>query len=89
MPYKVTIHKIETKTINHQEWTTVDERLFTDDERSHLSLAQGMEYPIKRIYGYTPGLEKEETVSTEIYSGLVQEINVLKVVKAVHGLEGQ
>jgi hypothetical protein len=94
MSYKITITKIESKVVKRKgNWTTVDQRPWTDEELSHefsqhYGNKQGFleKNPLKEIRGYAPPVDGIETEETKILEQTVNELDLAAVIKAVNDL---
>ena len=84
--YKITIEqtKKETQT-KEQEWVVVDTEEVARDKQ--WCDEDAPKTRIKDIHDYSPKIEKEVEVTTEIYKQCVGELDLNKVIIAVNGIK--
>lgn len=92
MSYKITITKIESKTVTKRgDYTIVDRVPWTEkdivDERTYGSRESFLKSnPLKEIRDYAPSWQGVETVEIEVLKQTVEELDLAAVIKAVNGL---
>lgn len=94
MKYKITITKIETKTVTKRgDYTIIDKRPWTDAELSEaLSSHYGdrkdflTKNPLKEVRNYAPSWQGVENEETEVLKQTVETLDLAAVIKAVNGL---
>lgn len=72
MKYKITIEKIDTKSVKERNWVQVDE--YKDEDGK------------TRNYDYRDEV-KENDISEQIYTQTIENINLKEIIKAVNGEE--
>lgn len=94
MKYKITITKIEERTVTKRgEFTLVNERPWTEEElnkemASHYGDRQEFlkDNPLKKIRDYAPSWQGIEQVETEVLKQTVETLDLAAVIKAVNGI---
>jgi hypothetical protein len=94
MKYKITITKIETKTVTKRgDYTIIDKRPWTDKELSEaLSSHYGdkkdflAKNPLKEVRDYAPSWQGVENEEIEVLKQTVETLDLAAVIKAVNGL---
>lgn len=83
MAYTITITKTEivTKMVG-KEWTVIGQEVqVTEDVTRDVASLQP-----RNLYGYTPLIEKDVEVTTEILRQTVDELDLIKVIRAINNI---
>lgn len=83
--YKILIRKMETKTENVDgEWRIVDTRPFTREELNDTADLNYWKGETKEIMGYTPPTQKTIESDIIIYSQILDDIELSKIIIAIN-----
>lgn len=93
--YKITITKIEEKTVTRKgDWTIVDKRPWTEKELSDaLSSHYGStkdfldKNPLKEVRDYSPSWQGIESNEIKVLEQTVSEIDLTAVIKAINNIK--
>lgn len=93
MKFKITITKIEEKTVTKRgEYTIIEKRPWTDEEIDKAAGAYGdfasfvEKNPLREIRDYAPNWQGIEQVETEVLKQTVETLDLAAVIKAVNGI---
>jgi hypothetical protein len=87
MPFKITIQ--ETKEViatTGKEYVQIDTEEVEREDR-WASQEDEPKTRIKPVYGYSPEVEKKVSVTREVLTQTVEELDVNKVIRAINGIE--
>ena len=98
MPFKIVVTKTDSKTtVERGAYGVVGREYISQAEYDQLSGNDRSEYkriggsdsgePVqyeKLVYGYTPPVETTKEVTTEIYTQIVDELNLVNVINGIN-----
>jgi len=89
--YEIKITKMLLKKVPAgEDWGILKEELYTDEELDRgatIYREADKTLPVKRKYGYTPKIEKEEHVEVDLLKQTVREIDLISIIKAINGIK--
>ena len=87
MSYEITIkQKRVVRTTTGKNWAVIGTE---EEERKEDFYSQDASQPktrIKEVYGYTPEVEKAQTVEVEVLKQVVDDLDLAAVIKAINKL---
>lgn len=87
--FKITIEKIETKTITEKgKWCKTGDRPYTKKECEDAGFGNNFEAELKPIYSYLPDVKVEKEVIIKVLEQSIEEIDLVEVIKAINNIKG-
>ena len=88
--YKIIVKQTVAKVVTKQKYDVVEMRPYTDEELANSNTywreSDETKTRVKKVMGYLPPTEVEETEEREIYRQEVDVLDLHAVIKAVNGL---
>ncbi len=86
MPFKITIEKITSVPVMQRgQWVVIEKRPYTNAELEDIP-RRDLAPDMKEVMGYAPDRMGNETKVEEVYSQIVEELEITDVISAVNGL---
>jgi hypothetical protein len=89
MSYQITITRIETNTVTKRgPYCVIDEVPWTQEQLCSAQMYESKEAflaknPLKKIHGYGPDVQTQETEAVEVLKQTVDELDLRAVLRAV------